>query len=356
MRLKTIKLENFRNYDSLELNLKENITALIGQNAQGKTNLLEAIAFLALGKSFRAGTYMELLGWQREHGRVKGTIFKKNKDLNLEIFFQRSPELKKVKKQGNIVPAKKILGEFRVVLFTPDSLLILDGSPKLRRQYFDRILIQLSHQYFDAFSRYQSILKQRNALLKNISFRHSQENELDIWDSELAKEAEIIWQNRKKFAEFLDKNLSQIYSSISGRADELRIQYNPDSDCFDEKLLALRSQDINSGSTGVGPHRDDFEVNLNARPISEFASRGEFRTAILAMQIAQVHYIEQESGDKPMLLLDDVFSELDSARQEKLCAFLKDYQTLITTTSKEHLKGLKGAEFYSVEYGQLNKL
>lgn len=356
MKLKFLKLENFRNYDNLELELNSNITALVGRNAQGKTNLLEAIAFLALGKSFRAGNYRETLGWEREHGRIRGTVENNGKDTLLELFFQRSPEIKKVKKQGKVVAPKEMLGHFKIVLFTPESLLILDGSPKLRRQYFDRILIQLSRDYFDAFSNYQAILKQRNALLKKIKQNRAAQNELDVWDGKLIENATTIWFERVLFAKFLDQNLSEIYSSISGSDDKVAIKYNPPSDRFDELLLSNRHADIYTESTNEGPHRDDFKVFLNKREISEFASRGEFRTAVLAMQIAQIRYIEKISGHRPMLLLDDVFSELDEVRQQKLGEFLKEYQTFITTTSKDHLKGLKDASFYRVNRGSLEKI
>lgn len=350
MKLKSLKLENFRNYKNLNLDLSDGVTIFLGENAQGKTNLLESIAFLALGKSFRAGNFMEVLGWERPHGRIKGTLDQDGKEKSLEVFFEREPRRKKIKKQGKISDPKDFIGTFKVVLFTPDSLQMISGSPRLRRQYFDRLLIQLSREYFASYSGFHHILKQRNALLKRISMRLSQPGELDIWDEPYLKNSQSIWNIRAEYIAFLKENLSEIYSSISDAEDDLKIESIAS---VTSDLLLSRDRDIYSGSSSVGPHHDDFKLYLNGKNLSEFGSRGEQRTAVLALKIAQIRYIEKNTGKKPILLLDDVFSELDASRQTQLCRLVESYQTIITSCSMENVKNLKNAKIYMINAGTL---
>lgn len=354
MQLLTLHLENFRNYESLDLDLsKHQVTALIGSNAQGKTNLLESIAFLALGKSFRTRHSMETLGWERPHGRIRGTIVHDKRKTDLEVFFQRDPEVKKMKKGSNLVKPNEFLGNLRVVLFVPDHLQLVTGSPALRRQYIDRILVQIDTAYLDALSNYQGILRQRNRLLKMIQNGHSRVSELDIYDTRLVAEAETIWQKRKELLVFISRHIGEFYQKISDTDEKLTLTYQFQEDRFAEKLIAHRHSDLRTGATSVGPHRDDFTLALNRRDIGEFGSRGECRSAVLALKLAEIHFIEETVSAKPLLLLDDVFSELDSDRQFKLSQLLKDYQSIITTTCRDHVEGILDAQIFEVKEGGL---
>lgn len=356
MQLLALHLENFRNYESLDLDLsKHQVTALIGPNAQGKTNLLESIAFLALGKSFRTHHSMETLGWERPHGRIRGTISRDSKETDLEVFFQRDPEAKKMKKGNSLVPPNEFLGNLRVVLFAPDHLELITGSPALRRQYIDRILVQIDTRYLDALSNYQRLLRQRNRLLKLIQSRTAHTSELDVWDARLVSEAEIIWQKRKDLLVFISRHIGEFYKKISGTDENLTLTYQFQEERFAEKLVAHRDADIRVGATSVGPHRDDFLLALDGKTLTEFGSRGECRSAVLALKLAEIHFIEDTVGSKPLLLLDDVFSELDSGRQFKLSELLKDYQSIITTTSTDHIAGLKDSQVFEVKNGLLSK-
>lgn len=350
MQLKWLELEHFRNYDKLHLDFtKSKGVALIGPNAQGKTNLLEGIAFLAFGKSFRSRRSIETLGWERPHGRIKGMV----DDTELEVFMQKSPEMKKVKTHGNVVKPKEFLGHLRVVLFTPEHLQLISGGPSLRRQFMDRLLIQLHPSYVDALATYTHLLKQRNALLKNINSRRAKEWELDVWDARIVTEAHALWDKREKLLNFLKEQLAGIYTDISGTDEKLTLHSNTHTNRFEELLTAHRESDIRTGSTSVGPHRDDFTLKLGHKELSHFGSRGECRSAVLALKIAEILTIEAETGQKPLLLLDDVFSELDSTRQKKLGQLLKEYQSVITTTSSDHVKDLKHIAVYKVEGGEL---
>lgn len=340
MKLYSLILQNFRNYDNLEIDLDEGITALVGENAQGKTNILESIAFLALGKSFRSGTLTDFLAWEKPHGRIRGTA----ESGELEVFFEREPQSKKIKKHGKIASAKEFLGSIHIVLFTPDSLEMITGSPRLRRQYFDRLLVQLSPEYFEAHSNYQRALKQRNALLKIGHYG----SEMDVWEMRLAVEAEKIWSRRLEFSKFLNGIISELYRSISGGAEEISLIYEPETEHFEERLASSRNF-----TTEEGPHRDDFHIFLNGKNISETGSRGEQRSAVLALKIAQIRYIEEKSGRKPILLLDDVFSELDSERQKHLCDLISDYQTVITSCSLDQVNTLKNAKVYRISAGKI---
>lgn len=359
MRLKHLTLEGFRNYEDLELTLNAPVTALVGLNAQGKTNLLESIAFLALGKSFRAPKSLETLHWDRPHGRIKGTLTdekSEGKELELEVFLQRTPELKKVKLASKVTTPKNFLGNLRVVLFTPDQLDLVSGSPAGRRQFLDRLLMQLNAGYVEAFSQYQKILDHRNALLKQIALGRAQTWELDLWDARLVEEAKKIWEKRRAFMDFLGTRLTPDYQKIAGlteNQDELTVQNETHQSDFDQRLVAHRDQDLRMGSTSVGPHRDDFTLSLNGKPLKETGSRGECRSAVLALKRAELEYIHQKTGEKPLLLLDDVFSELDEHRQAALGELLQQYQTILTTTSLDHVKSLKNAQIIQVEGGKL---
>lgn len=356
MHLKHLTLEAFRNYSALELDLGAQVTALVGFNAQGKTNLLESIAFLALGKSFRAAKSIETLQWDRPHGRIQGIVEEEGKEIELEVFFQRSPELKKVKLGSKVVTPKNYLGHLRVVLFTPDQLDLVSGSPSQRRQFLDRLLMQLNAGYVECFGQYQKILEHRNALLKQINLGRTDSWELDLWDARLVEEAEKIWKKRHAFMDFLSARLTKDYQCIAKNKDELEIHYETHQSDFDQRLIAHRDLDLRMGSTSVGPHRDDFALILNKKSLKEMGSRGECRSAVLTLKRAELEYIHETTGEKPLLLLDDVFSELDEHRQASLGDLLQEYQTIITTTSKSHLKDIKDLKIYSVEGGRLTEV
>lgn len=353
MRLTRLTLEGFRNYHNLELEFTAPVTALVGLNAQGKTNLLESIAFLALGKSFRSGKSLETLHWERPHGRIKGTLEKQGKELELEVFLQRNPESKKVKLGSKVTAPKNFLGHLRVVLFTPDQLDLVSGSPAGRRQFLDRLLMQLNGGYVEAFSQYQKILDQRNALLKQITLGRAKPWELDLWDARLLEEAGKIWEKRAAFLSHLSTRLGPDYQKIAGTKDLLTFDQDTHQEKAEALLLAHRDLDLRTGSTSIGPHRDDFTLLLNGKPLKETGSRGECRSAVLALKRAELEYIHQKTGEKPLLLLDDVFSELDEHRQSTLVELLEEYQTVLTTTSLDHVKNLKNAQILEVKGAKL---
>lgn len=353
MYLHWLQLESFRNYDHLELNFTAPITALVGLNAQGKTNLLESVAFLALGKSFRSSRSAETVQWGKEYGRIQGRVGQEGKEVELEVFMQRTPELKKVKKEGKVVSPKEFLGNLKVVLFTPDHLDLVTGSPSGRRQFIDRLLIQMSSSYVEAFGQYQRILEQRNALLKAVAQGRARESDLDPWDEQLMGMAQEVWKARQPFLDFLKHGLEADYRSIAGTEESIRVSYESHQDRYEERLAAAREWDLKTGATSVGPHRDDFTLLLDGKAFKESASRGECRSIVLALKMAELRYMEQETEQKPLLLLDDVFSELDAGRQKKLGELVGAHQTILTTTSKDHLHNLEKVTILEVAEGSI---
>lgn len=345
MILTKLQLQNFRNYEKIELSFDGNIKkiVLLARNAAGKTNILEGVYMLALTKSFRGKKYEDLVLWGKDFCSVKGTAHFKDENKNLEVFIDEMQGHKKVLKINDVkVKAKQFIGEFNVVLFHPEDLNMLYLSPSLRRQYLNILLCQTSKNYFTALSNYKKIIKQRNKLLFKISEGRGAKNELEIWDEKLVENGKIIVEERRKAVKFLNKYLGEIYRGISGGKEKLEIKYKTNTGADYYKNLAENlAKDIKKCSTSIGSHRDDLVFYLNDKNIEEYGSRGEFRTVLLALKLAEIKFIEDKMGKKPVLLLDDVFSELDPERQKHLFKTLQNCQTLITTTDIVHLEEIE---------------
>ena len=335
MQIKKLKLENFRKFSSFELDINQDILLLIGKNAQGKTNLLEAIHVLSIGKSFRLNKLDKAIKWGEEYLRIQGVLDNQSK---LEVFYSVVPRRQKVSKINGV--KKKLndfVGNFLTVLFTPEDIDLVSAAPGNRRRFLDILLSQISHQYLIDLLNYQKVLKHRNKLLKAILENKSKEDELEFWDSRLAEHGINIVRERKAFFEQTKNFLTHQYQKISGTQENLFLKYHARIDEADEKkyiqqLIKRHNRDIQLCETSSGPHRDDFEFMLNNKPLISFGSRGEYRSVILALKLTEVKFIEDKKEDKPVLLLDDVFSELDTNRKKFLLNTIKKQQTIITTT------------------------
>lgn len=345
--LKSLKLENFRNYRKLRFDFEKSagITYLIGDNGQGKTNLLEAIYMLALSKSFRIADEEGLIAWGAEFGRIKGQ-FNDVDERRLEIFLGRAPQPRKAYKINGVeTSASNFLGQVRVVFFHPEDLNMLYLGPDLRRRYLDILIIQKSRVYFMALRKFKRLKEQRNALLTSIRDRMAGEEDLDVWDNQMVEAGAVLWRERASALAYINNLLSENYTKVSGHPAEIGLQYinslgldfaklnETDNleELYREELWKSRQRDIASGHTQRGPHRDDIEFNLNGRPILTHASRGEFRTILLALKLIEMEFFS-EDGALPILLLDDVFSELDHDRQRFLLEHVVNFQTFIATT------------------------
>lgn len=346
--LKKLVLENFRSYQKYLLDF-EMLTVLIGKNGIGKTNILESISLISCGRSFRESDRSSLVNYHSDFARATAEIVGENEAFTLEIFISKVPRLI-VKAKENGVPRKisDFIGKLPSVVFSPETIEIITGAPAERRRFLDIMLSQVDHEYLRALMDYSKTKRQRNSLLQRIGRGEADVHELDFWDSELVSSGKIIETKREQAIEFFSKIVLENYRTIS--ADEaagLQVKYiRKNSGDLLEDLCNSREREIAYGGTIYGPHRDDLQFVLNGRNMANFASRGELRSAILATKIAELKFIEkirEKSPDKfeikvkPILLLDDVFSEFDEFRRTHLGEIISNYQTIITTTDREYL-------------------
>ena len=351
MHLTRLQLSNFRSWAELELDLDLGITLISGANAAGKSNLVEAIYLLASLRSTRAQTEGELIRWQAEEPqvmRVAGTAVSDSEPVEVEVALAARPggsagaarqrsgaplTSKRIRVNGVARRAWDALGAVRAVQFTTLDLDLLTGSAAVRRRYLDVAIGQLQRSHASNLSRYQRALSQRNALLKRIAERQAAESELEQWDELLAASAEPIWQARAEAARTLSECAADRHLTLRSPddpAEALRLAYSP---ADSQTLAESRRRDLARGSTSVGPHRDELLIDLDGRPAANFASRAQQRAAALSMRLAEADYLAARSADSPILLLDDVFSELDPPRRERTAAAVAAVEQVILTTA-----------------------
>lgn len=334
MIIKSIDLKNFRNYEIEHIEFDCNTNIFYGDNAQGKTNILEAIFIAATSKSHKGSKDMEIIKFNREEAHIK-TIISKN-----EIDYRIDTHIKKNSSKGiaiNGIPVKKVLelyGVANIVFFSPEDLNIIKNGPAGRRKFIDMELCQLNKIYASNLINYNKTLEQRNRLLKDIYFNQSLLDTLDIWDENLVKFGTEIIGIRKKFIEKLNQIIMPIHSKLSGNKEILSVSYEPsiDEEYFIKELKKNRDKDLKFKVTEIGPHRDDINFSINGVDIRKFGSQGQQRTTALSLKLAEIELVKEITGDNPILLLDDVLSELDSNRQNYLLNSINDVQTIITCT------------------------
>lgn len=362
MKLKNLILEQFRNYRNLELDFdpEEPMTYIVGPNAQGKTNILESIYLLALTKSFRTARQQDMIGWEHEFARVRG-IFdadpepESQKTLELEAFLGKPPQPQKsFKKNGVKTGAANFIGNCQVVFFHPEDLNMLYLGPDLRRAYLNVMNVQVNRKYFSALRSYHKVLKQRNALLHAIRENRAARSELDVWDEQLVEHGSYIMAERSNTLKYFQTRLAFTYRKISQGEEIVKLSYchtlrslndrlndpgTPPADTaetwrayFANDLAAARHRDLQALVTTVGPHRDDIGFSFNGLQLAAHASRGEYRSLLLALKLIELDFFEDHTGQNPILLLDDVFSELDPRRQNLLLQAIEGHQTIVTTT------------------------
>mgnify|MGYP001193231629 CR=1 FL=1 len=345
MKLQKLQLENFRSYDDFcyEFPQDQDVTILVGENGRGKTNFLEAVYLLSLGRSFRTLKKEDLVNWDKDYLRCKCETSSDEEEQELEVFYAKAPIIKKNYKRNEVnLKNSEFLGSLLTVLFHPEDLNMLYLSPSFRRKYMDILLSQTDKKYLAAISNYRKVMKQRNALLhsiRNNMFKglptDALKHDLDAWDSQLSALSIDIIQKRQALVEYLAEHLEEIYKSISGQQERIDIKYKrTPPEKFEEDLAYRRGKDIRDAKTTIGPHLDDLEFFIDGKEITSSASRGEFRTLLLAIKLAEIHFIRERTGQNPVLLLDDVFSELDKERQKSLIKAIEGCQTIITSTDK----------------------
>lgn len=334
MIIKSMELMNFRNYDFLDLKFSEGTNILYGDNAQGKTNVLEAIYISATTKSHKGSKDRDIISFQADESHIRTYIEKDKTEYKVDM------HLRKNKSKGVAVDGQKLkkaadlLGLLNVVFFSPEDLSIIKNGPSERRNFVNMELCQLDNFYLYNLNNYNKIVNQRNKLLKDISFNPQLKDTLGIWDSQLLSFGIKIIERRNIFISQLNEIIYGIHRKLSGDKEELIVKYEPDAEIeyFEEALKRSQEKDIRLKQTCVGPHRDDFAILAGDIDIRKFGSQGQQRTAALSLKLSEIELVKKITKDKPLLLLDDVLSELDSSRQNYLLNSIGDIQTIITCT------------------------
>jgi len=334
MHIEKISLLNFRNYDFLDLELNSNVNIFCGDNAQGKTNLLEAMYFSAMGRSHKTTFYRELIQFEKTEAHIKSLI--KNDSVTDKIDIHLHSDGKK----GiaiNSLPIKNsvdLFGILLVVMFSPEDLNLIKSGPSARRRFLDMELCQLSKVYYYNLRQYYKILKNRNNLLKKIQKNRSAMDMLEGWDIQLVEYGVKIAIQRDNFLKKLNDIAKEIYFNITDNKEELSLQYKPGLEIsgYEDKLKKNIERDIFTGVTNYGIHKDDINFYVNNNNVKNFGSQGQQRTSVLAVKLAEIEIIRDEKNQNPVLLLDDVLSELDINRQKYLLNNIENTQTFITCT------------------------
>ena len=355
MWIKNIKIKNFRNYDQEEINLEKNINIFYGKNAQGKTNIIEAIFLCSLGKSFRAKKDNEMIKLNEENAIVEIEYEKSDRDgkIKIEIGNKKNIYLNGIK----IKKLSELLGNLNIVIFTPDDINILKGGPQNRRRFLDIMISQLRPNYMHILNLYLKTIEQRNKYLRQIKEEHKDENLLEIWDEKLAEYAVKIYEYRKEFIKKIIKKINIIHKNITNGEEQIELEYITECDNKEKYLQLLKERrklDIIKGFTTKGIHRDDFVIYINKKEIKIFGSQGQNRTAMLSLKLAELQVIYDEIGEYPILLLDDFMSELDRTRRKNFLENIEGTQVIITGTEKLDIENLKYLE-YNVSNGKVLK-
>jgi DNA replication and repair protein RecF len=338
MRIKSLRLQDFRNYDDRTINFSDKVNIIVGKNAQGKTNILEAIFFLVIGKSFRSPKEKEVIKWDKESGKINGTFAKKYRDIDIEMIF--SQKQKKIIKIDSIGIRKigELLGSVNAVFFSPSELRLVKDSPDERRRFMNVILSQTDKRYFYLLERYEKVLANRNKLLKNSMDINALKDTIDIWDRALSELAEKIYKARTTLISELTPYAKKAHEFLSSGKEKLDLVYQSSfvGEDYAKKMMKYLEKNIEKdfklGYTSVGVHRDEIDIFLNGVEVKSFGSQGQQRTTALSLKLAELEIIKNRTGEEPILLLDDVFSELDSDRRKKLLKFTSKAQTIITCT------------------------
>ena len=370
MRIKRLKVENFRNLEKLDIEFSDGVNIIYGNNAQGKTNIIEAIYIFSFGKSFRANRDIELLKFDKEYFLSNIEIMKKDRELEMDFGFDKISNKKMIKVNGVIQKKiSDIIGKLNVVVFKPEDIKIVTDAPSVRRKYIDYLISSISKGYLENITKYKKVLEERNTLLKEIKLRlkgsknldETDSNFLDVYDKLLSKLNCEIYNERKKVIEKLNNYIYGIHLKLTENYinnEKLHIKYvsNVEEDIqkMYNNLIKSRLNDINKGYTSFGIHRDDYIISINSLDVSIYGSQGQKKSSIISLKLSELKVIEEVIGEKPVLLLDDYMSELDERRRLKFLDIIEDIQIIITTTHKISIDGKENTYFY-VDNGKIER-
>ena len=370
MRIKKLKVENFRNLENLDIEFSEGVNIIYGNNAQGKTNIIESIYIFSFGKSFRANKDIELLKFDKEYFLSNIEIMKKDRELEMDFGFDKISNKKMIKVNGVIQKKiSDIIGKLNVVVFKPEDIKIVTDSPSIRRKYIDYLISSISKSYLENITKYKKVMEERNNLLKEIKLRlkgsknldENDSNFLDVYDKLLSKLNCEIYNERKRVIEKLNNYIYDIHLKLTENYinnEKLHIKYvsnvAEDIEKMYNNLSKSRLNDINKGYTSLGIHRDDYIISINSLDVSIYGSQGQKKSSIISLKLSELKVIEEVIGEKPVLLLDDYMSELDEKRRLKFLDIIEDIQIIITTTHKISIDGKHNTYFY-VDNGKIER-
>ena len=370
MRIKKIQVENFRNLENIKIEFSDGINIIYGNNAQGKTNIIEAIYVFSFGKSFRATKEIELLKFDKDYFLSKIDIIKKDRDTEMSFGFDKITNKKMIKINGVIQKkVSDIIGKLNIVVFKPEDIKIVTDSPTIRRKYIDFVISSISKSYLDNITKYKKVLEERNNLLKEIKIRfkgnkkllETDQNLLDVYDKILSKLNIDIYNERNKIINKLNTYIYDIHLKLTEnytKSENLHIKYvsnvAEDIEKMYNNLSKSRLNDISKGYTSLGIHRDDYIISINSLDVSIYGSQGQKKSSIISLKLSELKVIEEVIGEKPVLLLDDYMSELDERRRLKFLDIIEDIQIIITTTHKISIDGKENTYFY-VDNGKIER-
>lgn len=334
MIIRSLELKNFRNYEEVHIDFSEGVNILYGDNAQGKTNILEAVFVGSTARSHRAGKDREMIRFGEEEAHIKYFVEKRGITDRIDM------HLKKNRAKGialNGVPLRRasdLFGNANVVFFSPEDLNIIKEGPSERRKFMDTELCQLDKVYMNNLANYSKVVMQRNKLLKELENHADYMDTLQVWDMQMVRYGSEVIRRRQEFVCQLEKIMKEIHSNITGGSEDIHVAYEPSvaAEDFERELERHRARDLKARASLTGPHRDDLAFMLGNIDIRTFGSQGQQRTAALSLKLSEIEIVKARIGDCPILLLDDVLSELDAGRQEKLLDSIQNVQTLLTCT------------------------
>lgn len=361
MKIKSLKLKNFRNYDLLDLTFDDSANIFYGDNAQGKTNILEAVYLSGTTKSHRGSKDRDLIEFGKEESHIETIVEKNGIDYQIDMHLKKNSPKGIAINRMPIRKASELFGIVNLVFFSPEDLNIIKNGPAERRRFIDLELSQLDRVYLSNLANYNRVVNQRNHLLKEIGFSGYEKHAgtLEIWEMQLIQYGNKIIERRKAFIEEMNEIISSLHKKLTGGREEIRILYEPSNKelTFEQALRKYKDRDLKLKSTSVGPHRDDICFMAGDLDIRRFGSQGQQRTAALSLKLSEIELVRQSIHDTPVLLLDDVLSELDKHRQNYLLDSIHDIQTLITCTGVEDFVNHRFSinKVFHVQNGQVAK-
>lgn len=366
MKINSLKVQNYRNIENIEINPSDGVNIIYGDNAQGKTNLLEAMWLFTGCRSFRGSKEKELIGFDKDFSKIEMNFFDEIRNQNAIITID---EKKKLELDGISYPScSQLFGEFFGVIFTPDHLNLIKGGPSERRKFINTALCQLKPRYSNVLSKYNKILEQRNVLLKDVSYHSELIDTLDIWDEKFSTYSAIIIDQRIKYLNEIKPFLEDIYEGISKGKEKIALEYESSvfenisiekitseelKEEFLRSLKKCRKDDIQSGITSIGPHKDDILIKLDGISAKSFASQGQKRSCALSLKLSEAAVIKKITGKQPVAFLDDVMSELDDSRQDYILNHINNWQVFITCCEPSSVLKSKNGKIYEMRGGKI---